>query len=356
MQRSIKNADPNGFKHFTEFPGDLHAGAYIEECFAQVHGPTGFYHIAQSVLNQKKVNPASFAKDKLKDGNLQRNKEVGMTVRWAYTISACYEFLKINKLDQKLPLEEFSDQLYTDLITFLKKGKLQKQHHCDVALFGGPFISMFYEAIRNNNGAQREAAWMIAAPLFAQLGKKNYMAEAIAHLVNIVAVWPPAIRNMMRQNCSVSVKGNQGHSIALDEYVETYIVKPLKMYASGHSSITVLSNLCCSLPLLSSVREAYKGTGGFDRHHTAKHSTPTSAPDLFVIINYCVRNKLFIDPTVDSSKVAIVEHDGSLKSTFLPQNRVHAYTKGIQHLKDCFGRRIYELFPERRAMLITEAT
>ena len=40
---------------------------------------------------------------------------------------------------------------------------------------------------------------------------------------------------MMQQNCSISVIGNKGANIDLDEYVETYIVQPLKNYVSGES-------------------------------------------------------------------------------------------------------------------------
>ena len=39
-------------------------------------------------------------------------------------------------------------------------------------------------------------------------------------------------------NCSVSIKGRERHKIALDEWVEAYLVQPLKNYATGKLLLT----------------------------------------------------------------------------------------------------------------------
>lgn len=70
-------------------------------------------------------------------------------------------------------------------------------------------------------------------PLFAQSQKQNYWVEAFVHVVNLVAAWPLTTRKLRQQNCSINVKGKQGNCLALDEWVETYMVLPLKKYASG---------------------------------------------------------------------------------------------------------------------------
>ena len=88
-------------------------------------------------------------------------------------------------------------------------------------------------SIREGAGVASEAVWMLMLPLFAQLQKRHYWTEAFVHVVNLVAAWPQATRKMLQHNCSVNVKGRQGHCLALDEWVETYIVLPLKKYASG---------------------------------------------------------------------------------------------------------------------------
>jgi hypothetical protein len=70
-------------------------------------------------------------------------------------------------------------------------------------------------------------------PIFAQLGFKNYWTEAFVHVVNFAALWPLALRKMIKSNSTVNLTGRAGHNIDLDEYVETYILRPLKVYATG---------------------------------------------------------------------------------------------------------------------------
>ena len=76
---------------------------------------------------------------------------------------------------------------------------------------------------------------------------KNYWTESLVHVVNFIAKWPLAVRKMMQQNCSISMKGNKGANIDLDEYVETYIVQPLKNYVSGKSQHNKYIDLHCIL-------------------------------------------------------------------------------------------------------------
>ena len=74
---------------------------------------------------------------------------------------------------------------------------------------------------------------MVMLPLFAKSQKRNYWTKAFVHVLNFSAAWPLATRKILQSNCSVSVHGKQGHNIARDEWVETYLVQPLKNYASG---------------------------------------------------------------------------------------------------------------------------
>lgn len=39
---------------------------------------------------------------------------------------------------------------------------------------------------------------------------------------------------MMKRNCSISLSGKNGHDLAMDEFVEEHLVKPLKTYVSGN--------------------------------------------------------------------------------------------------------------------------
>ena len=52
------------------------------------------------------------------------------------------------------------------------------------------------------------------------------------HVVNFTAIWPLATRKLLQDNCSVNLHGHKGRGIALDEYVETYKVRPMKEYCT----------------------------------------------------------------------------------------------------------------------------
>ena len=70
-------------------------------------------------------------------------------------------------------------------------------------------------------------------PLFHQFNKPNYSVEAFVHLTNILAVWPIAVRRMWTRNCTVNINGEPGRGMAVDEFVEQEVVRPLKQYTSG---------------------------------------------------------------------------------------------------------------------------
>lgn len=90
-----------------------------------------------------------------------------------------------------------------------------------------------FDTFRYGHGLAREAVWMILQPLFAQSNKLNYHTEAMVHIVNFLAMWPLATRELLRRNCSISLNGKEGHNLALDEWVESGIVQPLKKYSTG---------------------------------------------------------------------------------------------------------------------------
>lgn len=70
-------------------------------------------------------------------------------------------------------------------------------------------------------------------PLFHQFNKPNYSIEAFVHLTNVLAAWPIAIRKMWTRNCTVNINGEPGKGMAVDEFVEQEVVRPLKLYTSG---------------------------------------------------------------------------------------------------------------------------
>ena len=97
----------------------------------------------------------------------------------------------------------------------------------------GPLQQVYSHSIRFGDGLGREASWMLMHPLFAQSNKRNYHTQAMVHIVNLVAAWPLALRELLRKNCSISLNGKEGHNLALDEWVESCVVQPMKNYATG---------------------------------------------------------------------------------------------------------------------------
>ena len=117
-------------------------------------------------------------------------------------------------------------------------------YHQQLFTLFGPLLALFITAEKYGDGNLREIVWVIMLPIFAQLGFRNYWTEAFVHVVNFTALWPLAFRKMIKDNSTVNRSGKVGHNLDLDEYVETYIVRPLKTYVSGKWDIP----LFCHLP------------------------------------------------------------------------------------------------------------
>ena len=118
---------------------------------------------------------------------------------------------------------------------------LQKCVECDdnhnyhqqlFSLFG-PLLDLFSTAGKEGDEILRETAWVLLLPIFAQMDFRNYWTEAFVHAINFTPLWPLALRHMIRKNMSVNLSRERGHNVDLDEYVETYIVRPLKIYVTG---------------------------------------------------------------------------------------------------------------------------
>ena len=73
--------------------------------------------------------------------------------------------------------------------------------------------------------------------------KINYKDEIFSHIINFTGEWPLAIREMYRRNMSISMKGRRGHNVAIDEYVQTAVVHPLKVYSKKHTTVAMLEKI-----------------------------------------------------------------------------------------------------------------
>ena len=205
-------------------------------------GQSGFMCVAQHVMKRVKVNDAAFGDKKFQHQNLNRIDKAVRDVSMAYGLAAVQEFITSESFPTKEILDEHKQKHgnHHDLLLKLFKDWIERhssnprfQYHCQLVTLFGPLRELYLSSVKCGDGVGREAVWMLMLPLFAQSQKRNYWTEAFVHLVNLVAAWPLSTRKLLQDNCSVSLKGRHGHNIALDEWVESYLVRPLKNYASG---------------------------------------------------------------------------------------------------------------------------
>ncbi len=241
--RSAKNRSQEAFKWVAEVPGDLHTKGYLCEAAYKAQKLGVFMHVVNKVMKRPKVTDEAFRARKFQQQNLQRIQEATRDGAMAIGLAAVQNF----KMSEEFPSQEdFDEQLtlsgnHNDILLKSFKQWLSKCAEQDpsfaytmqmIDLFA-PLLEGMNDVIRNGLGTTREAIWKILLPIFAQLQFRNYWTEALVHVVNFTAVWPIAFREMMKRNCSISLSGKEGHDLAMDEFVEEHLVKPLKSYVTG---------------------------------------------------------------------------------------------------------------------------
>ena len=189
--------------------------------------------IAQTVMNRAKVTDEAFGDKKFQHQNLNRIDEAVRDVAMAYGIAAvqtfkeseffpsheslvCYE--KAHGNHHELLLSSFKEWIEH------KSTNVQFRYHSQLFTLFGPLRELYLSCIKSGDGVAQEAVWMMMLPLFALAQKCNYFTEAFGDVVNLIGAWPIATRMILQNNCSVSVKGREGHNIALDEWVECHLV------------------------------------------------------------------------------------------------------------------------------------
>ena len=101
-----------------------------------------------------------------------------------------------------------------------------------------------YDAsIKYGDGEARETVYRLQLPTYAQLGFKTYFTETFRHVVNFTATWPLATRKILQENCCVNLLGKKGKGIEMDAFVESEVVKPLKLYCTGHTTVKMCERI-----------------------------------------------------------------------------------------------------------------
>ena len=257
--RSVRNKDCARHGWCTEIPGDMHAKGYLCEAAFKAYGSGGLHKLLSDVMNRSKRTKEAFKKRKFQDNNLNRiiegvrdaSQSYGMAAVMAFELSSLFP----SSDELKRTLQKYGNHNNILLQRFKEwlKDSAQKDesnsYHQQLFTLFGPLLALFIVAGKYGDGHLREVVWVIMLPIFAQLGFRNYWTEAFVHVVNFTSIWPLAFRELIKTNSTINLSGKAGHNVDLDEYVETYIVRPLKTYVTG--KCTFIQSLWSNLMTLA---------------------------------------------------------------------------------------------------------
>jgi hypothetical protein len=103
-----------------------------------------------------------------------------------------------------------------------------------------PITRWYRTSIRNGNGMAMEGVWMLCPAIYSQMGKTNYYDESFTQIVNAIANCPFAYRMMYRMNRTVNLEGKKGRQLAGNEWVEDFLVRPVKQFTAVQSSFKMV--------------------------------------------------------------------------------------------------------------------
>ena len=210
----------------------------------------------------------------------------------------------------------------------------------------GPLMLLFHDSVRHGNGQLHEACYFYILQLFCAMRKINYKDEIFSYIINFSDEWPLAIREMYRRNMSISMNGRQGHNVAIDECVETAMVRPLKVYSKKHTTVAMLEKTNMNLELFEHVKHVYQS--GFDIQSRVASSTPSSVPDRMLIAWFILKEG-FLDCTprsLDDVKL-FPHHQKEKPAQFkkVPSECLNVMERGKAYLKNNFNDIRNRLFP-----------
>ncbi|CAB3997120.1 Hypothetical predicted protein [Paramuricea clavata] len=252
-------------------------------------------------MKRPTVNPKSF-KSKFKENNYNNNEEALLD----YDAGVSLAMIKIYQKSAFFPSSEQLSkckkttgnhnaillQTFQEWTDHVNKDK-QAAYHLEIVNDLVPITKWYKESIRQGNGFSVEGVWMLCPALFCQVGKINYRDESFTQIVNSIAKWPLAYRKLYQQNRTINLSGNVGRQLAGDEWVEEYLVRPVKQFARAQSSFNMVELMSCSINLLEMNRAMYRSREAFNIHATKKHKTPSSALDQMKVAQFALKEKWF---------------------------------------------------------------
>lgn len=348
------NRCPDVYTCHTPGGGDFHARGYVNESIARIAGQGGFWHVTEHIMKRPTVNPASF-KNKFKVNNYNNNEEAlldfddGLSIAMVKTFEESMFFPSTDELDDCLKRTNSHNEIllksFEEWVSFSCQNDEQFQYHSHIINDLMPITRWYKESIRNGNGVALEGVWMLCPALFTSVAKTNYRDEAFTHVVNSIAKWPLAYRKLYQQNRTVNLDGKQGRQLAGDEWVEEFLVRPIKQYASAQSSFAMVELMSCNTNLLEMIRTMYKSRDAFDIHNTNKHKRPSSVHDQFKVAQFALKEQWF----EEKGRKTVLKYpwaDKKFKPGDLVSPRyINSYQKGCEKAKIEFPGFLHRKYP-----------
>ena len=347
------NRCPDMYGCHTPGGGDFHARGYVNESIARIAGPGGFWHVTERVMKRPTVNPKSF-KSKFKENNYNNNEEAlidydaGVSLAMIKSYQESSFFPTSEQLSEcKATTGNHNDILLKKFEEWTEDLKNDKQasYHLEIINDLVPITKWYKESIRQGNGISLEGVWMLCPALFCQVGKINYRDEAFTQIVNSIAKWPLAYRKLYQQNRTVNLSGNVGRQLAGDEWVEGYLVRPVKQFARAQSSFNMIELMSCSINLLEMNREMYRSREAFNIHATQKHKTPSSVLDQMKVAQFALKEEWFENDDRTIVKRYPWADKDCAPGDEVPPKYINAYSKGDKKAKLEFTSFLHRKFP-----------
>ena len=321
------------------------------------------HYILNKVMKRTKLTNETF-KDKLfNENNLEMVREGIRDGCRAYGMAAVLEFRESSFFPSDTEIRQCFRNKNGHGELLLKKFKewIECNSVCDMAFahrasaftLYGPLLKLYDETISYGDGFARELVYQLQFPIYCQLGYRNYFTESFHHVFNMLAKWPETSRLVLWDNCCVNLTGKSGHAMEMDAFVETEVVKPLKMYASSHSTVAICERMMGNLDLFKAVRRGYGDRKSFDIHHTTRHSVPDALIDQVKGAWFALHSGFF---KASSQRKHVscypLSHDdetsGKLSSMYLS-----VYDSGVKKVQEKYEQKVYEVFPDLRYKILT---
>ena len=136
-----------------------------------------------------------------------------------------------------------------------------------------------------------------------------------------------AYRKLYQRNRTVNLDGKSGKQLAGDEWVEDFLVRPIKQFASAQS-FNMVELMSCSANLLEMNMSMYKSREAFDIHSTKKHKKPSSTFDQLKVAQFALKEGWF----ENKERTTVLKYpwaDVSCKpGEQVPARYLNAYEKG----------------------------